>query len=40
MGEEDKFVDFQDKLLDIANKCQALETKLEDSKIFAKKVQG
>ena len=24
MGEEDKFVDFQDKLLDIANKCQAL----------------
>ena len=26
MGEEDKFVYFQDKLLDIANKCQALCT--------------
>ena len=33
MGEEDKFVDFQDKLLDIANKCQALGTPISGERL-------
>ena len=32
-GEEDKFVDFQDKLLDIANKCQALGTLISGERL-------
>ena len=47
MCKEDKFVDFQDKLLDIANKCQALGTPISGErlnwkilKIIAKTVQG
>ncbi|KAK0586485.1 hypothetical protein LWI29_007843 [Acer saccharum] len=33
MGEEDKFVDFQDKLLDIANQCQALGTPISGERL-------
>ncbi|KAK0575448.1 hypothetical protein LWI29_000641 [Acer saccharum] len=33
MGEEDKFVDFQDKLLDIANQCQALGTLISGERL-------
>ena len=33
MGEEDKFVDFQDKLLDIANQCQALGTPISSERL-------
>ncbi|KAI9192712.1 hypothetical protein LWI28_026892 [Acer negundo] len=33
MFEEDKFVDFQDKLLDIANQCQALGTPISGERI-------
>ena len=33
IGEEDKFVDFQDKLLDIANKCQALSTYISSKRL-------
>ena len=33
MGEEDKFVDFQDKLLDIINKCQALATPISGERL-------
>ncbi|KAK0571758.1 hypothetical protein LWI29_021059 [Acer saccharum] len=33
MGEEDKFIDFQDKLLDIANQCQALGTPISGERL-------
>ncbi|KAK0604974.1 hypothetical protein LWI29_021490 [Acer saccharum] len=33
MGEEDKFVDFQDKLLNIANQCQALGTPISGERL-------
>ncbi|KAK0607415.1 hypothetical protein LWI29_014626 [Acer saccharum] len=33
MGEEDKFIDFQDKLLDIANQCQALGTPISSERL-------
>ncbi|KAK0603667.1 hypothetical protein LWI29_007325 [Acer saccharum] len=33
MGEEDKFVDFQDKLLYIANQCQALGTPISGKRL-------
>ncbi|KAK1564839.1 hypothetical protein Q3G72_012679 [Acer saccharum] len=33
MGEEDKFVDFQDKLLDIANQCQALGAPISSKRL-------
>ncbi|KAK1554784.1 hypothetical protein Q3G72_017324 [Acer saccharum] len=33
MGEKDKFVDFQDKLLDIANQCQALGTPISGERL-------
>ncbi|KAK1582204.1 hypothetical protein Q3G72_012788 [Acer saccharum] len=33
MGKEDKFVDFQDKLLDIANQCQALGTPISGERL-------
>ena len=33
MGKEDKFVNFQDKLLDIANNCQALGTPISGERL-------